>query len=378
MIHKINKTLSILMLLTILLPYLAINENRLSIMSGLPGFFFLFDPVILVTYVLSIIGLVKIRSKRISEKKRTRYILVLYSIICILLSILQSYIDWNPNYDSFFGTLYIKISIGPCLGIIFSLMITVITWISHIKSKSIIREKSIVWFIIVSSISSVIYFIILIQLYYATPQTELLFLLGLISIPVLIVWFNSNSNQNIKKILRNLLLTVTIFIFINYVSCHFSNNILVDYFDKGYTNLVSFNKYTKEKGNNYSITKALIKKGIYPIYTQKGFDDTWVEAINNYDPLSKTQKAIDYSKYTEVVYLVNDETYICYNWNTLEITDMIDKDVLLNQVIQEKNLSGLKDTININFQSIRYYNDDHSYCSLYIIPSDGSIEIMSR
>lgn len=137
--------------------------------------------------------------------------------------------------------------------------------------------------------------------------------LGIICIIVIISLTNKwIFKLNVTPGIIIIFLSVILFFLIDFLVYFTFGDIIAHYYNNtSKTNLIGIVQYGKEKGNIVTIKKALLKNGITPLNIIEGNDKKF--DINNAIRISLTE-------YEEVIYLVNNNTYIIFNWINNEVT----------------------------------------------------------
>lgn len=151
--------------------------------------------------------------------------------------------------------------------------------------------------------------------------------LGIIIISLIVFslnkWFlKSNSMFTVIFVL----LGITFLILSSSVISSRFKSILQDYYAHTHTsNLLGMNNYKHTKGNYISVYQALNKKGLQVHTLAAGNDSSFAQ---------NSPKSDNRDNYKEVIYLVNEDHYIIYNWSNHTIEKIAAVDAVVDQCIK--------------------------------------------
>ncbi|NQX46016.1 hypothetical protein HQN87_11800 [Paenibacillus tritici] len=154
---------------------------------------------------------------------------------------------------------------------------------------------------------------------------------------------------------------------------HLYGSILNDYYRSTPAhNLLQLGEYSKLKGNYITLFKSLRTQGIRPRTLSTGY----ASGAEKYDTLSQ-----DSAQFKDVLYLVNGETYLIYNWTLHETEALLPGEEVYHQGLhylknqssqRASELQGEADSYWLKARNIiiSYGQDDYS---VKLYPKGGKI-----
>lgn len=365
------KILSAIFLVTFITPFAFVScSNSKEFGTQMPGITllglnpaYIVDPIVLAMLVLGIVGLIKIYSKKVDESKRLKITSWLYGSIFMLFLLSPLYVKYNPMYEG----IYIKLAWGGEMTRALALILCVVSILQYIKNKKganglVISNMGIIGYAILSSL---IYTMLCSQIYYSGEVIPIfIYISGWIVIPILINWFfNANEREMLKKAFKYIL-AIIIFISMQILIILKGDMILWQYYNRyEYHSLLNFAEYADQKGNNWTITKFLIKESVYPTTIDEGVDSRDLDIGDFY---------VDHKEYSNTIYRINEKLYILFDWDKLEILHILTEKELIRLYIEE-GLSDKYTHIKADERWLDITFNDGSEMRYSILPIDGKI-----
>lgn len=134
--------------------------------------------------------------------------------------------------------------------------------------------------------------------------------------------------------------------------------LLKDYYRKmPYETLLHWGEYTETKGNYAVVIDALNEKGIKINRMVEGNSDN-----------TRQNGEMESKYYTKTAYLINDASYVVFDWDNQKITTMMKKEKIENMIREEMKIKQVKEMKHLG--STVYIEKQNGETELYkVIPN---------
>lgn len=128
---------------------------------------------------------------------------------------------------------------------------------------------------------------------------------------------------------------------------HLYSSILNDYYRSTPAgNLLQLGEYSKHKGNYFTLYQSLRKRGIYARTLSTGY----ASGAEGQNTLSQ-----DNTRFENVLYLVNGETYVIYDWSSYEVQALLSGEEVYRQSMDYLRTQVSTDAAKLQGEASTYW-----------------------